>query len=368
MRRWVWRRCSVHDNIPTLPDITSQWMTTLLQSRGYDVEVSDIKAEPIGTGQVGATYRFSMIYQGDQKGAPPTLVGKFPSHDPLSRETGKSHLTYLREAGFYGTFAGKKPLPVPDCHYIVFDDDSHDFALIMGDLPAHTPGNQLSVPSALEAQLAMVAAAAIHASWWGDPVLDTLPWLNGSQAALASLDVEALYTMFWPAFCDRYGTRVGPAMKQVGDAFVGHINEWLAMRDGPRCLTHNDYRPDNMLFDLNDGDRPIVIVDWQTVGVGTGASDIAYYMGTALDPATRAAIERDLFALYVQKLITHGVPEKDTNALWSGYQHAAFSGFMMGVTASIVVEQTQRGDTMFLTMCERSAAMVLDHGEAALPR
>jgi hypothetical protein len=33
----------------------------------------------------------------------------------------------------------------------------------------------------------------------------------------------------------------------------------------------------------------------------------------------------------------------------------------------MVVGQTERGDAMFLAMCERSARMVLDHAEIALP-
>jgi len=36
------------------------------------------------------------------------------------------------------------------------------------------------------------------------------------------------------------------------------------------------------------------------------------------------------------------------------------------VTASMVVVQTDRGDSMFLAMAERSAHMVLDHAEVAL--
>jgi hypothetical protein len=32
-----------------------------------------------------------------------------------------------------------------------------------------------------------------------------------------------------------------------------------------------------------------------------------------------------------------------------------------------VVERTERGDAMFLAMASRSAAMVLDHRESALP-
>lgn len=353
--------------VPSLADLTPAWLTGLLRSRGHDVEVVAVSSQPIGTGQVGATYRLSLDYARPAGGAPATLVAKLPSGDPLSRATGKSHMTYIRESRFYQNFAGKKPLPVPDHLFIAFDEESHDFALIMHDLPRHRAGNQLAVPSREEAMHAMDAAAAIHAAWWGDPALDRLDWLNGTRAVPPALDGDALYAMFWPAFCDRYGARVTPEMKRVGEAYLGSIKAWSEGRDGPRCLTHNDFRPDNMLYDLADPDRPIVIVDWQTVGVGIGAGDVAYYMGTALDANTRKAEEAALFERYRAQLEARGVPALDTVDLWDVYRGAAFAGFMMGVTASMVVVQTERGDDMFLAMCTRSAAMVLDHAEIALP-
>lgn len=353
------------DALPTLADLTPEWIAQLLRSQGIAANVSDVEATPIGTGQVGATYRLAITYRDAPASAPETLVAKLPSNDPLSRATGKSHMTYIRESRFYQLFAGKKPMPVPDHLFIAFDDESHDFALIMRDLPRHVAGNQLATPSPAEARLAMAAAAAIHAGWWGDPMLDTLDWLNGTRAIPAPLDIEALYTLFWPAFCDRYGARVTADMKRVGDAFMGNIKVWSEMPPSPRCLTHGDFRPDNMLFDLADENKPIVIVDWQTVGVGSGVADIAYYLGTALDPALRKAEEASLFALYREKLEEHGVC--DTDDLWDTCRGGAFSGFLMGATAAMVVQQTDRGDEMFLTMCARSAAMVLDHADIALP-
>ncbi len=353
--------------LPLIDEITPQWLTSLLVSHGLDAEIAEVSAIPIGTGQVGATYRLNLDYARKCTGAPDTLVAKLPSNDPLSRATGKSHMTYVRESRFYQIFAGHKPLPVPQHFFIAFDDDSHDFALIMRDLPSHRAGNQLSTPSLAEAHCAMDAAAAIHAAWWGDPSLDTLDWLNGTRAVPPALDTEALYTAFWPVFCDRYGDRVTPEMKRVGEAFYGRIGAWAAPNDNPRCLTHGDFRPDNMLFNLDDPAEPVVIVDWQTVGVGSGVGDIAYYSGTSFDAVTRRAEEIGLFARYRDGLAARGVPESDLAGLWDGYRGASFSGFLMGVTASIVVGQTDRGDAMFLAMCERSAAMVLDHGDAALP-
>jgi hypothetical protein len=343
----------------TLDEITPSFLSALLGR-----VVTSISATPIGTGQVGATYRLTL--QGD--GVPATLVAKLPSNDELSRSTGKSHLTYLRESRFYQQFAGKKPMAVPEHLYIAFDDDSHAFTLIMHDLPHHRPGNQLSEPSREEALVAMDAAASIHAAWWGDPMLDTLDWPNGTKAVPPPFDIDALYQMFWPAFCDRYGERVEPHMREVGEQFLGKINANNDARQSPRCLTHNDYRPDNMLFNLSDAEKPIVVVDWQTTGVGIGAGDIAYFTGTAFDAENRRALEAKLLARYRQGLLERGVPEADLAHLEDDYARSAVSGFLMGVTAAMVVERTERGDAMFLAMARRSAAMVLDHRERALPQ
>ncbi|MFZ1367319.1 hypothetical protein [Sphingorhabdus sp.] len=73
----------------TLEEITADWLSEILQAR-----VVSVTATPIGTGQVGATYRLTLDY-GSGSG-PSTLVIKLPSNDPLSRATGKSHMTYIR--------------------------------------------------------------------------------------------------------------------------------------------------------------------------------------------------------------------------------------------------------------------------------
>ncbi|MEY4501230.1 MAG: hypothetical protein RIS52_1120 [Pseudomonadota bacterium] len=353
------------DSPPALADLTPQFLTGVLRSHGFVTNITDVTVQPIGTGQVGATYRLTLAQTGN---GPATLVAKLPSNDPLSKATGKSHLTYIRESRFYQCFAGKKPMPVPQHLLISFDEESHDFALLMHDLPRHRAGNQLESPTQKEAMLAMEAAASIHAAWWDDPILDTLDWLNGTKAVPPPLDTNDLYSFFWPQFCDRYGARVTPLMRRVGEAYLGKVGQWQDGQSGPRCLTHNDFRPDNMLFDLEDAIQPIVIVDWQTVGVGIGAGDIAYYMGTALESETRAGEEVALFAHYCSALRAKNVPEHDIEPLWDIYRKSSFSGFLMGATAAMVVQQTERGDAMFLTMCARSAAMVLDHGAVALPQ
>jgi Phosphotransferase enzyme family len=345
-------------NNPIPADITTSWLTKLLGRT-----ITHVAAKAVGTGQVGATFRFSLT--ADDTDVPTTLIGKFMSEDPVSRATGIAQLSYVREVNFYRHFGNAKALPVPRLHYVSLNETTHEFALIMEDFPQHTCGNQLEPASLRQAELAMDAAAQIHAAFWNHEPLDTHMWLNGSKA-ITPMNVDGLYSMLWPAFCDRYRSRISNEVVTVGDAYVGRINDWIATRTGPRCLTHGDFRPDNMLFAPNDPRKPLVIVDWQTAGVGNGATDIAYYLGTAMTPNMRRMHERALVDRWIAGLMTAGVAPSDTRDLWETYRRDAVSGFLMGVLASMIVAQTERGDAMFLEMCARAAIMVEDHKAASL--
>lgn len=353
MRLWDLTALPQINLIPKASDIDASWFSGLLGA-----SINAVSAKAVGTGQVGATFRFTL--SSDQRDVPASLIGKFMSDDPISRATGVAQSSYWREVNFYQNYGATKPLPIPNSVFAEIDPVSHEFALIMDDFPNHRAGNQLEPATLAEAKLAMGAAAKIHGAFWGDEGLERHAWLNGSTTA-PTMDVDTLYAMLWPAFYDRYRTRIDSRIVSVGEAYLGKINGWISGRAGPRCLTHGDFRPDNMLFNQNDPDNEIVIVDWQTAGVGNGATDIAYYLGTALSPDLRRAHERDLFDNWVNGLAMAGVDHGETKALWDTYRRDGLSGFLMGVLASMIVAQTPRGDTMFLEMCARSAEMIHDH-------
>jgi hypothetical protein len=322
--------------------------------------ISGVTPCPVGTGQVGATFRFQLTPGDKLEQTPASLIGKFMSADPISRATGIAQSSYVREVNFYRVLHPQKPTPTPPCHLATIDTNSHEFALILGDFPDHRAGNQLEPASFVEAELAMRAGAQLHAAWWGDDALEAYAWLNGSHAN-EPMNIDALYTHLWPAFCARYHDRLNEAILSAGEAYVGRVNDWARGRVGPRCLVHGDFRPDNMLYNVGHHTDPIVIVDWQTAGVGNGATDIAYYLGTALSPDMRRQQERMLFDLWKASLINHGVPAGETHELWDVYRRDSVAGFLMGVLASMIVVQTPRGDDMFLEMCARSAVMIHDH-------
>ena len=79
--------------------VTAGWLTAVLRADGAirQARVTDVRAEAVGTGQMGLTARFHLGYDRAEPGAPAAVVGKFPSPDPTSRD-GQGH-PLLRTGG-----------------------------------------------------------------------------------------------------------------------------------------------------------------------------------------------------------------------------------------------------------------------------
>ncbi len=92
--------------------IDPAWMTAALQVRCPGCVVTGLQGESIGTGQVGENVRFSLT----GTGVPASVVGKFPSLDPVSKQTGILQRNYVREVFFLPKLA--VVCEHPDPHYL----------------------------------------------------------------------------------------------------------------------------------------------------------------------------------------------------------------------------------------------------------
>ena len=343
-------------------------MTAVLRLAGIKATVASLTAKRVGTGQVGESVRFTLTYDGDPPGnAPATVVGKFPSSDPESRTTGVSFGNYQREVWFYQNLAKTAGLTTPICLHADVHPDTHDFVLIMEDLAPAVPGDQMRGVTIEAAALVLEEAAKLHASHWGDDALDDLPWLQGSKASRSLASTPGLMAQLWTGFRERYGDRIPPDCVAIGETLTREFAAFSTGYAGPRCLIHNDFRPDNMMFGTAEGGYPVAVVDWQSYGYGGPMADISYFMAGALAPETRRARERDLLGAYHARLTELGVRDYPFEALWRDYARFSPALFIMAFAASMIVERTPRGDTMFLAMMESGARLVQDlDGLAAL--
>lgn len=334
-------------------DITTAWLQSVLDYAGYDCALQGFEAERVGTGQVGQNIRFRLEFQraGD---APPTLVGKFASDDPTSRETGIGLLNYLREVRFYQELRPTLDIQTPKVLFTDINPDNHDFVLVMEDLAPATQGDQLQGGTPEQARLGVRELARLHGPRWDDPALFELEWLGGLEDDGGETTAELWETVF-PGFQQRYADKLAPEHMALAQALGERFRSYLTRRPGtPRTVTHGDYRLDNLMF---GGPYPVATVDWQSPALGVGAADVAYFMGTTLEAPERRACEQDLVREYHELLRGYGVTDYSLEQCWDDYRRSSFAGLVMAVIASMIVGQTERGDEMFMAMARRSASM-----------
>ena len=352
---------------PILPaaEITTDWLTAALGKAGIEAKVSSFTAKKFGTGQVGESVRFTLDFDGDAKGAPKTVVGKFPSQDPESRATGVNFGNYVREVNFYRQLAATALVTTPKVLFTDVDEETCDFVLLMEDLAPAVQGDQVAGVTLDQAALSVDQAAHLAASHWGQNRWDQVPWIFGSAAGPESAGADLMRTL-WLGFRERYGDRISPECVKIGEKLTTNFDRFKFGYEGPRCLTHNDFRPDNMMYGTAEGGYPIAIVDWQSIGYGCCMADVSYFLAGALSPQDRKANEHELLKAYHARLTSLGVRDYPFEKLMRDYAHYSFSLFNMAYSASMIVGRTERGDDMFFSMLESGAAQVLDLGAMKL--
>lgn len=351
--------------------VCPEWLASILAEQGQALDIERVRVEPVGTGQLGETVRLHIGY-GAAHGArhgPETLIAKFATTDANSRSIASAWKLYEREVGFYRQLAPRAGVRTPRCHGSVIDANG-DFVLLLEDCSPARTGDQIAGISKPDALRAMREGARLHAAFWGqgdDPALawlDTGPETGAGPERLAQAFYDpSVLRALWPGFRDRYADRLSHDMITVCDRFAERYEAYSRLLDRPRCVTHNDFRPDNMLF---GADGALWVVDWQSAGLGHNAVDIAYLIGGAFTPSERRLAEADLLDAYHQELLARGVSGYSRGDLAQDYRHFSFAGINVAVGAAMMVKRTERGDTMFLTMLERHVAHVMDTGALAI--
>jgi len=341
--------------------VDAAWLTRALQGAGVDAVVSDFTAKAVGTGQIGDSVRFTLRYARGGDDAPRSVVGKFPSADPDSFNTGVMLGNYHREVMFYRHLADSALIRTPRRLFADVAAETGEFVLLMEDLAPAEPGDQLRGVSLEQAALVIDEAAKLHASHWQDEGLDDLPWVSGSRAAPASQVTPEMVQALWAGFRARYAERLQPDWIEIGERVAGRYGALTGAQPAPRCLTHNDFRPDNMMFATASGGHPVTTLDWQSFAFGVGATDVAYFLAGALSPEVRRANEAALLDRYLAGLKAHGVAGYSEADLARDYGRGGFLLFMTAFFAAMVVKQTPRGDDMFIQMIGGASRHIRDH-------
>lgn len=347
--------------IPTPETITADWLSERLREAGHaGARVRGFTATPVGTGQMGKCVRYELQLEGANHGTPKSLIGKFPSDDPASRQTGVHLRNFLKEVSFYRELASRLKISTPRCYYADIEGEGPEFALLLEDLAPATPGDQLAGCSAAVARAAALELVGLHAPSWCDASLRGIDWLGEPSQQMSEL-IGMLYQSQLPGFLRRYAPHLEPDQA----AIIARLAEAKGLYEGfpePFSLIHVDYRLDNLLIDARDDPPRIFVVDWQSITLGSPLADVAYFMGAGLLPDERRRVERDIVRDYHRGLERAGVEGYSFERCWNDYRRGTFAGFVVTVIASMMVQQTARGDQMFVAMASRHSRHALDLG------
>jgi hypothetical protein len=349
-------------NVTTPEAFTAEWLTERLREAGHsDVEVKSFDATPIGTGQMGKCIRYELDLAGADESTPRSLVGKFPSDDPLSRQTAVALRSYLKEVSFYRDLQPRLAISTPRCYHAEIDGDGPNFALLLEDMAPAVQGDQLAGCSVDVARVAVQDLVGLHAPTWCDEEIRAIEWLAAGNEISAEL-VRSLYRAQLPGFLDRYGSRLAPDEAKIIESVVDSKGPPFQPPGEHFAVVHVDYRLDNLLIDSATIPPRVSAVDWQTVTVGSPVHDVCYFIGASLLREDRLAAEDELVRAYHRGLEDAGVEGYAWDQCWEDYRRGAFAGVVMAVVASMIVQQTERGDDMFTAMAVRHSRHAIDLG------
>jgi hypothetical protein len=347
-------------SIPTPEQIDADWLTERLRAGGHEgATVRGFDATRIGTGQIGKCIRFRLELANGGRDVPATLIGKFPSDDPISRQTGVDLGNYRREVEFYRQLASRLTIRTPSCYYGEIEGEGPHFALLLSDAAPAEPGDQLRGCSVAVARAAVLELPGLHAPTWNDPSICGVDWISEPSLETREQHRE-WYRSLLPGFFDRYAARLDPDSRAILEQVAASDGHPFGGRPAPFALTHVDYRLDNLLIDQRRDPPTVTVVDWQSVTVGSPLSDVAYFLGAGLLPEERRRCEEGIVREYHHRLLDAGVAGYSWTDCWTDYRRGAFAGFLVTVIASMIVQETARGNEMFVAMAQRHTRHALD--------
>jgi len=351
--------------MPTIPktfgDVTPEWMSDVLSS-----DIASISSTRIGEGigLMGDIYRVELAYKTNEGNSLDSVVVKLPSSFEENREQGVALGMFEAEVRFYAELGEKTGTGLPEIYFAEIESGTAEFVIVMEDLSDLIMVDQSTGMSFEQALAAVRVLANIHSVWWDKVQTEELEWIPSMIGPRIEY-VDQVLPQIYPVFAEIFAAGLPEGGAELTEEFSRSylsLNKKLAER-APWTLAHQDYRVENMLFGDIDNDQ-VVVIDWQGIGRGPGAYDLAYLLGGSMDTDLRRAHEKDLVSAYHAKLCENGVKGYSSERAWEDY---GFAHLLGGLATSIFAGGTldlsnERGVELITMMANRHVTAALDHG------
>ena len=179
----------------TVDELTMDWLQLAMADVLRGAKIEEFSAEIIGVGEgfMGQLARVRIGYADDATDAPKSVIAKFASTKPETREMARDQNFYQREIGFYRDIGQGVGVPVPACYYSELREDSDHFAMILEDLAPGIPSDQVIGTDRKISREVIEQFAKLHAKWWNSDELEDYGW---AKWLVTEMPIEAALALF----------------------------------------------------------------------------------------------------------------------------------------------------------------------------
>jgi thiamine kinase-like enzyme len=348
-------------NLPLVVDeLTTAWLQQVMAPHINGATLTGFTPTIIGVGEgfMGQLARVQLEYDGETD-APKSLIAKFASTQQVTRDMAADQKLYQREIGFYQDIGNDVGVPIADCYFAEYLDDTNHFVLLLEDLAPGIPSDQVVGTDKETSREVIEQFAKLHAKWWNSQELENYDWAKWilqsmpMEEGLALLEVSIKEVEETGKF-DAY-----PEMKRLM-YFLPPLFKFEPAPPFPFTLTHGDLRSDNIMKPSEQGGR-FAILDWQLAGVGDPVQDIARWMTQSISIEDRRETEQELLKLYHTRLVEYGVKGYSYNKFINAYKTNLIVVLLMfSMSMESVDKSSERAQALFHQFYSRLDAALVD--------
>jgi hypothetical protein len=306
-------------------DITADWLNEVLHTSGFlrDAKIESITHEPMGIGEGFMSDMARIVLNYDRKAShlPKTMIAKLPTAYESALAVAKLFNLYEREIRFYSEVATKSPIRTPKPIYWDMDSESERYCIFMEDCGCYQQVDQIEGLDYEQMKQVTLALADFHARWWDSEELNSFTWMprpDGPEAYALSDTYRGCWDVSIQS--DEFVSALPEGGREAGlkiyDNFI-----WL-IENAPKnnlTISHFDFRVDNLFFDPENKENPVIVFDWQAALVNRGVIDLSYFLGGSVDIDLRREIEKDIIKLYLERLSERGISGYSYDECWQDY-------------------------------------------------
>jgi thiamine kinase-like enzyme len=342
-------------------ELTRDWLQFAMADvlRGETIDEFSAEIIGVGAGFMGQLARVSLRYADDSTDAPKSVIAKFASTKPETREMARDQNFYQREIGFYRDIGQGVGVPVPACYYSELREDSNHFAMILEDLAPGIPSDQVIGTDRKISREVIEQFAKLHAKWWNSDELEGYGW---AKWLVTEMPIEAALALFEESMKQAEASGkfdAYPEMKRLMP-FLPPLFRIEPAPPFPFTLAHGDLRSDNIIQPSPEGGR-FAVIDWQLAGIGDPANDIARWLSQSISIEDRRDTEKELLKLYHDRLVEYGVKNYSYKKFINDYKtNLIVLLLMFSMSMDSVDQSSDRAKALFHQFYSRLDAALVD--------